>query len=154
MPTQVPRKDESTAPAPSITVLMVEPHADAGDMYADYFRHYGVGVMTVSNVTDALAALSNANVVITNIRLPADGIELIARGAKNTPIVVLSTSLFSRDRQRAEEAGCDVFLPKPCLPGALLQRVWRLLLRSKLMSIRGKSAKSDVRRRKTVRRKR
>jgi CheY-like chemotaxis protein len=133
-------------PASSLTVLMVEPHADSGEMYAEYFRHHGIGVVNVSNAADALAAVPNADVMVTNLRLPGgvDGVELVARlrrdeRTKDTPIVMVSASAFPRDRERAEEAGCDVVLAKPCLPDTLLREVHRVARRSTLASGRGKA---------------
>lgn len=136
----------------NLRLLLVEPHADSGDMYAEYFRYHGVSVMTVSNAFDALAAVSDANVVVTNIRLPGemDGIELIARlrrdeRTEHIPIAVLSASTFSGDRTHARHAEGDVFLTKPCLPDVLLRHARRLFLRSKLKHVRRKTAKRDTR---------
>ena len=40
-------------------------------------------------------------------------------------IIVVSGRVFPADRIGAERAGCDVFLPKPCLPQTLLSEVRR-----------------------------
>jgi CheY-like chemotaxis protein len=112
---------------------MIEPHRDSSDMYAEFFRHHGVAISNVSNAADALAHTSNVDVVVTNLQLPGDmdGVELIARlrrdeRTRHTPVVVVSARAFPHDRDRAADAGCNVFLKKPCLPDTLLWHVRRL----------------------------
>jgi two-component system cell cycle response regulator DivK len=61
-----------------------------------------------------------------------DGLELLARlkgdeRTKAIPLIVLTVCAWTTERARAEEAGCDVFLAKPCLPGELLDAVRRVL---------------------------
>ena len=61
-----------------------------------------------------------------------DGVELVSRLRHNdrtnfTPIVVLTACVWPKERARAEGAGCDVFLPKPCLPNDLLDEVRQLI---------------------------
>ncbi len=46
-------------------------------------------------------------------------------GTMHKPIIVLTACAWRR--KRAEHAGCDVFLSKPCLPDALLREVRWLL---------------------------
>lgn len=139
-----------TSITPPYQVLIVESHADTSDMYAEFLRHHGMRVRSVGNATDALAAMSNVDVLVTEIMLPGamDGTELVARlrraqRTRNTPIVVVSGCVFPLDRQRARDAGCDVFLPKPCLPDSLLQEVRRQARRSRLPPVRRKFVKSD-----------
>ena len=75
-----------------------------------------------------------ADIVVTGIILdhPMDGVELVSRlrhddCTRSTPIVVVTACAWLKDRERAEHAGCDVFLPKPCLPNDLLSKVQQLL---------------------------
>ena len=61
-----------------------------------------------------------------------DGVELVSRlrhddWTRSTPIIVLTACAWPKDRARAEGAGCDVFLLKPCLPNDLLGEVRQLL---------------------------
>jgi DNA-binding response OmpR family regulator len=71
---------------------------------------------------------------VTGIRVPGpfDGLELVRRlrahdRTRRKPIIVLSACTLPRDQDAAREAGCSVFLPKPCLPDALSREVRRLL---------------------------
>lgn len=117
-------------------VLLVQQSRDDGlEMYATFLRRFGLATITVSNAGDALTVASGADIVVTGINLDdqVDGIELVSclrrdRRTRHTPIIVLSTCAWRSERERAADAGCDIFLPKPCLPTDLLREV-RLMLR-------------------------
>jgi CheY-like chemotaxis protein len=103
-------------------------------MYAEFLRYHGLVVIPVPDPGDALMLAPRVDVVDTGIILddPMDGVELVSRlrhdhGTRSTPIVVLTACAWPTDRERAEGAGCDVFLPKPCLPNDLLGEVQQLL---------------------------
>ena len=116
-------------------VLLVQPSRDDGlEMYAEFLRHRGLAVIPVSNSKDALMLAPEADIVVTGIILddPMDGVELVSRlrhddCTRSTPIVVMTACAWLKDRERAERAGCDVFLPKPCLPNDLLDEVRQLI---------------------------
>ena len=80
-----------------------------------------------------------ADVIIAGILLPGhmDGIEFIAQlkadqRTKSIPVIVLTTCAWKTERDRAENAGCDMFLAKPCLPDDLERAVRRLLARRRV----------------------
>ena len=116
-------------------VLLVQPSRDDGlEMYTEFLRCHGLAVIPVSDSRDALVRAPQADIVVTGMTLddPLDGVELVSRLRHNdctrsTPIIVLTACVWPRERARAEGAGCDVFLPKPCLPDDLLGEVRRLL---------------------------
>jgi two-component system, cell cycle response regulator DivK len=116
-------------------VLLVHPVRDDGlEMYVEYLRYSGLAAIAVSNAKDALAFAPEADIIVTGMVLDdtVDGVELVSRlrgddGTMHKPIIVLTACAWRRERERAEHAGCDVFLSKPCLPDALLREV-RLLL--------------------------
>ena len=116
-------------------VLLVQPsHDDGLEMYTDFLRYRGLAVIPVSDTRDALMLAPQADIVVTamNLNDPMDGVELISRLRHNdctrsTPIIVLTACGSPTDLQRAEGAGCDVFLLKPCLPNDLFREVWQLL---------------------------
>jgi two-component system, cell cycle response regulator DivK len=117
-------------------VLLVQQLRDDGlEMYAEYLRHSGLAAIAVSNARDALTVAPEADVIVTGIVLDdtVDGVELVSRlrgdnATMHKPIIVLTACAWHRNRERAEHAGCDVFLSKPCLPDTLLREVRRLLL--------------------------
>jgi two-component system cell cycle response regulator DivK len=116
-------------------VLLIEPHADTRDMYTEFFAHEGIRLTCLPDAHGALRLAAHAAMVITGILLPGemDGIALVAalRADSRTravPIIVLTACAWKSERVRADQAGCDVFLPKPCLPEELLGEVRRLLV--------------------------
>jgi len=116
-------------------VLLVQPSRDDGlEMYTEFLRYHGLAAIPVSDSRDALMLAPQADIVVTGINLDEtmDGVELVSRlrhddCTRSTPIIVLTACAWPTDRERAEGAGCDVFLLKPCLPNDLLREVWQLL---------------------------
>jgi two-component system cell cycle response regulator DivK len=116
-------------------VLLVQPSRDDSlEMYAEFLRYHGLAVIPVSDASDALLLAPQADIVVTGIILDnsMDGVEFVSRlrhddCTRSTPIVVLTACAGPKDRERAESAGCDVFLPKPCLPNDLLGEVQQLV---------------------------
>jgi two-component system cell cycle response regulator DivK len=118
--------------------LLVQPDRDDREMYAEFFHHQGLAAICVSNATLAMTIAPFADLIVTGIRLPGEinGIEFIGLlkrddRTKNIPVVVLTACAWSTERERAEGAGCDVFLSKPCLPCELLRALERLLVGQK-----------------------
>ena len=119
---------------PHGSILLVEPPEDDRPMYAEFLRANGFNVTEVDSTDDGLSAAHGADVIVTGVRMPGsfDGIELVRRlrddeRTKSKPLIVLTACTFEPDQSRAFAAGCDVFLPKPCLPEVLLQEARRLL---------------------------
>jgi DNA-binding response OmpR family regulator len=111
-------------------VLLVESDTDNRNMYAEYLSLYGFIVQTADTTDDGLRDARDADVVVTEILVDGsfDGIELVRRlrdseDTKDRRIVVLTACVSERNRQVAEAAGCDVFLPKPCLPDRLVSEI-------------------------------
>jgi CheY-like chemotaxis protein len=127
-------------------VLLVQLDDDNREMYAEFLRHKGLTPICVSNARDALGLAPHADVIVTGVMLAGDmsGFELIHalrddNRTRNTPIIVLTAHTMLRERERAERAGCDVFLPKPCAPDVLVQQIDRLAAPPKLRLARAKS---------------
>jgi CheY-like chemotaxis protein len=112
-------------------VLLVQPAHDDRDMYEEFLRFNHFHVLCSDDVASAQGAAEGADVIVTEIRLPGtDGLEFMRRlrdGAptRHVPIIVLTTCAWKSIRDRAEAAGCDVFLTKPCVPEMLLGEVRR-----------------------------
>jgi two-component system cell cycle response regulator DivK len=103
-------------------------------MYAECLRGQGLLPVPVVTGREGLAVARRADLIVTGLLLPGDmdGIEFITRlkgdeRTKRIPVIVLTVCVWQSDRERAEHAGCDVFLPKPCPPDDLLRDVRRLL---------------------------
>jgi len=101
-------------------------------MYDEFLRYKGFDPVVVCGARAAFdyAAASRATVIVIDIGSAADGVELIGRlradqRTRNIGIIVLSSRVFPHERAIATGAGCDAFLPKPCLPEALLEEIRR-----------------------------
>lgn len=125
---------DTSSPAVT-TVLLVESarHDDRG-IYAEYLRILKFHTVEIDDTADALALAFTADVIVTDVRVsgPFDGIELVRRlradqRTNDIAVVVLSAGLPEDDEQRAYAAGCDGFLPKPCLPDTLLTEIRRVM---------------------------
>lgn len=123
---------------PHGSILLVEPPEDDRPMYAEFLRANGFSVTEVDSTDDGLSAAHDADVIVTGVRMPGsfDGIELVRRlrddeRTKSKPLIVLTACTFEPDQSRAFAAGCDVFLPKPCLPELLLKEARRLIEHSR-----------------------
>jgi len=121
------------------------------DMYVEFLRDHGLAVIGVSDAWEALTVAPKADVIVTAILLASriDGVELIARlrhdeRTNHTPIIVLTACAWNTERERARQAGCDVFLSKPCLPSDLLRHVRQWLAESRLRHVRGTPIKADL----------
>jgi two-component system, cell cycle response regulator DivK len=115
-------------------VLLVQPHNDDRAMYAAFLRHEGFRALCPNRALDALRLAPRADVIVTGMLLDdtINGIDLIARlradaATQEKPIAVLTACAWNSERERAIAAGCDVFLPKPCLPEDLVREIRRLV---------------------------
>jgi CheY-like chemotaxis protein len=118
----------------SAVVLLVQPPDDSRDMYAEFFGHHGLDVVCPEDVETALTLAPAADVIVTGLQLPGaiDGFAFIQRlradaATRHKRIIVLTSWAWQTERLRAKDAGCDVFLTKPCLPDVLLRHVRRSL---------------------------
>lgn len=107
-------------------------------MYAEYLTF---GAWSVDEASDGREALAKAiasrpDVIVTDSRLPGingfDLCSILKRDAttRAIPIVMVTGDAFAADLQRAQSAGVDAILVKPCLPETLAGEIQRLLAQS------------------------
>ena len=116
-------------------VLLVEDHPDTLEVYARALSLAGCETVTARSADEAFARACDLHpdVVVTDVVLPeGSGLELIRwlrqrDDLSDVPIVVVSGRVFPWDEEQARSAGCDVFLPKPCLPDDLVRELRRLV---------------------------
>jgi two-component system cell cycle response regulator DivK len=116
-------------------VLIVEDESDLRHLYAQQLILSGFDVLEAGNGQDAIDAVSSRSpdVVVMDLSLPViDGWEATRRlkaddRTAHIPVVALTGHDGSGELQRATNAGCDWFVPKPCPPDALITEVRRVL---------------------------
>ena len=116
-------------------VLLVDDLQDARDMYSTHLTSAGFRVVEATDGEHALLKVISLmpDVVVMDLAMPVlDGWEATHRlrthpRTRHIAIVALSGHLSARDLQRAEDAGADVVLTKPCPPETLHVVIDRLL---------------------------
>jgi two-component system, cell cycle response regulator DivK len=119
---------------PRSRVLLVDCIPDDQRMYAEFLELAGFDPVVTCEASAVFehATAGPADVIVIDTGYAAtNGLELIERlrsdhRTRDAGIIVISGHVFPRDRAAAKKAGCDVFLPKPCLPETLLTEVRRL----------------------------
>lgn len=126
------RSDES--PAESL-ILLVDDYQDGREMYADALKFSGFRALEASSGIEALQLAIDRlpDLILMDLSLPGmDGWEVTQRlkrdqRTRHIPIIALTAHALHEERDRAEKAGCDGFLAKPCLPDEMLDEVRRVL---------------------------
>ena len=118
------------------TVLLVNCSNDEREMYAEYLKFRGFNTVEACEPHEALrlACDLQPDVIVTALGASSagtDGFELIRQirttdCTKDATIIVVTGRVFATDREKALDAGCDVFLPKPLFPDVLLHEIHRV----------------------------
>lgn len=120
-------------------VLLVEDHLDTRQMYAEFLSSR-FEVLTAEDGREALDMMAVGqlpDLVITDLALPRlDGLELIAmmrqdEALRNVPVICLSGYGGHAHEQRAQAAGCDRILQKPCMPDTLADAAEEVIRKSR-----------------------
>jgi len=120
----------------ALRVLLVEADRDGRRLCAEWLTQAGFDVTEAHNGLQALERAFEAppDVVVTDLQIPGiDGFELTRRlkqdpRTRSVPILaVTGYAAFAADPSRAQRAGCDVVLEKPCSPDELERAIRRLI---------------------------
>jgi len=133
-------------------ILVVDRDPDTRKMYAEYLRLSSCLIEEAEDGREALAkAISySPDVIITETRLPGiNGFDLCRllrqdEGTSAIPIVVVTSDIFGTDVRRAQMAGADAVLIKPCLPEALGAELVRLLDQSSTLRERARAVRETA----------
>ena len=126
----------STAHSDSVPlVLIVDDYQDAREMYAEYLEFSGYRVAEARNGLEAVekAFALHPAVILMDLSLPVmDGWEATRRlkgdaRTRSIPVVALTGHALDGHSREAQDAGCDAYVTKPCLPDALVREVQRVL---------------------------
>ena len=117
-------------------VLLVEDDRDARILFATWLQDAGFRVEQAHNGLQALERAFDLlpDAILTDLNIPGiDGYELTRR-LKNDPrtrsipvLAVTGYPPFTQDPARAERAGCESFMTKPCDPGDLTRTLKTLI---------------------------
>ena len=114
-------------------MLVVDDDFDARSIFSFYLRAVGCNVFVAS---DGRSALNKADelapdVIVMDLAMPRlDGWEAIRRLRQSSwtrEIPIIAVSAVPLSRETAFEAGCDVYLSKPCKPDLLWTEIQTLL---------------------------
>ena len=116
-------------------ILLVDDFEDNRAMYAEYLAYSGYRVEQASDGEEALELTRRLrpDVVVMDMSLPVmDGWEATRRlkadeATKHIPIIALTGHAVGTLARGAQDAGCDAFLAKPCLPETLVQKLEELI---------------------------
>lgn len=112
-------------------VLIVDDFEDNRAMYVEYLQFQGFRVAEAVNGEEAIARTQELlpAVVVMDLSLPVmDGWEATRRlkanpMTKHIVIIALTGHAEAAHAKKARDAGCDDFVPKPCLPEQLAAKV-------------------------------
>jgi two-component system cell cycle response regulator DivK len=118
-----------------LRVLIVDDYPIARRMFTTDLAGYGVDTCEAGDAAEAIAVASqqSPDVVVLDLFLAgSSGLEvareLRARtGGDRVVIIALSGHAGDEYRQRAAEAGCDLYLVKPCTTDQLVQAMEQIL---------------------------
>ena len=119
-------------------VLIVDDVEDNRRIYSMFLTAAGFEVQSASNGHEALAKVRTLrpDVVVMDFAIPGiDGWQVTRRlkrdpQTRRIPVIALTGHALAGAEQRARQAGCDMFLTKPCLPEDLQQHIEGLTARS------------------------
>ncbi|HEY3067675.1 MAG TPA: response regulator [Methylomirabilota bacterium] len=130
------RNGAAAGPAPPAPlILLVDDFADNRAMYAEFLVYSGLRVAEAETGHEALEkafALGPA-LIVMDLSLPGmDGWEATRRlkadeRTKAIPVMALTGHALAGHGKGAMDAGCDVFITKPCLPERLLEEIRKML---------------------------
>lgn len=117
-----------------VCVLIVEDNRVNRQLTMEFLEHAGAHIYTAVDGHSALALAKRhtSDVVLMDIQLPGmDGLETLSRLREMTtyrdvPVIALTASASSEERQRCERAGITDILVKPVREEVLLERIHRI----------------------------
>lgn len=113
------------------TVLLVEDNEDNLVIYSTILRHAGFEVIEARDgeAGIATAKAQHPGLILMDVSIPlVDGWEATRRikadpETADIPIIALTAHALASDQQKAKDAGCDGYIPKPAEPRLVLATV-------------------------------
>jgi len=118
-----------------LRILIVDDYPIARRMFTTGLAGYGVDTCEAGDAQEAIAvaAQQSPDVVVLDLFLGGtSGLEVARelrarKGGDRVVIIALSGHAGDEYRERAAEAGCDLYLVKPCTTDQLVQAVEQVL---------------------------
>ena len=115
--------------------VIVDDHDDTREGFAEYLEVNGFEVLSANGAEEfeRLVESRAPDAIVLDLQLPrVNGWELATRIRANprlreVPLVAFSACVMPTERERASQAGFDLFLGKPCDPEVILGELRRLL---------------------------
>jgi two-component system cell cycle response regulator DivK len=119
----------------SSLILVVEDQEDNRQIIRDLLSALDYEMAEAENGVEALAAIAKQkpDLILMDIQMPImDGYEATRRikadpATKSIPIIAVTSYALSGDEQKARDAGCDDYVPKPYSPRQLLAKIRQYL---------------------------
>jgi two-component system cell cycle response regulator DivK len=116
-------------------ILVVEDQEDNRQIIRDMLSAFDYELAEAENGVEALAAVAKQkpDLILMDIQLPImDGYEATRRikadpVTKDIPVIAVTSYALSGDEQKARDAGCDDYVPKPYSPRQLLAKIRQYL---------------------------
>ncbi len=114
-------------------ILCADGHEDTCSLVSYLLKPFGYEVTTINDMSHALrnARAANYDLYMVACKLTeGTGIELcekLREFDRQTPILFWSAHVYESDRQRALDAGANVFLRKPCDYDAIPTIIFQLI---------------------------
>jgi CheY-like chemotaxis protein len=123
-----------TTASSSLSILLVEDHADTAHVIAKLLEGMGHAVRTAASVEDAVKGVieHQFDLIISDVGLPdGSGVGLIhgIRPFCDAPAIALTAYSEAEDVARCLRAGFDLHLAKPASPAELREAIQTVLQR-------------------------
>jgi CheY-like chemotaxis protein len=120
-------------------ILLVEDDPESRDGYAEFLERGGFRVTKSANAEDAIAAIGEIvpDAIVTDISLPGKDGFVLAQAvrehprARRVPLLAMTAYWAADLHDRAERAGINATLLKPCQPEHLIAELNRVLQQSR-----------------------
>jgi DNA-binding response OmpR family regulator len=112
-------------------ILLVEDHEEIWDFLSRRLKRRGFDVVVAQDGQQGLdmARAENPNIILLDMNLPVMDGWAVAKHLKDNaatsriPVIALTAHALSGDREKALEAGCDDYHPKPVDFSRLLSQI-------------------------------
>ena len=117
-------------------VLVVDDHADSRELTATVLQEIGIAVAEAATGEAAMQrarALPQPHLILIDLGLPDCHGTDVVRAMKNDaataaiPMIALSASVMTADKENAAAAGCIGFVEKPVMPDEIVRIVRQVL---------------------------